>query len=272
MPLCSPTIIKLVAHNCQPRRTPRYALVCVEGLELNKLIESAKDEVPKHASFHVCGNLYRKLERLSNPPTSAKRLKRTTSPSQPPSQPPSSVGGNSNGIAVSSEEVELSSSTTTATPICPPTCDRSVRRERFNLIKEVEDLKVVLKMKEKGLMNEKESKIELENKYVDKNTNFHHRCYATAKRNNYRKAYGDLKDRLRLERTDRCLEEVLACCIESSQIKYVNSSSSISDYMKLNNDLGMQALNLLQSIKVCLDDKLLLPLKYIQHPDVLERI
>ena len=42
--------------------------------------------------------------------------------------------------------------------------------------------------------------------------------------------------------------------------------------MKFNKDLGMQALNLLQSIKALLDDKLLLPLKFIQHPDVLERI
>jgi hypothetical protein len=96
--------------------------------------------------------------------------------------------------------------------------------------------------------------------------------YVHAKRNNYRKAHGELNDRFRLERTDRCLEEVLACCIITYKIKKVNSPSSISDYMKLNKDLGMQALNLLQSIKARLDDKLLLPLKFIQHPDVLERI
>ena len=56
-------------------------------------------------------------------------------------------------------------------------------------------------------------------KYVHKNASFYHRCYATAKRNNYRKAYGELNDRFRLERTDRCLEEVLACCIKRSKIK-----------------------------------------------------
>jgi hypothetical protein len=43
-----------------------------------------------------------------------------------------------------------------------------------------------------------------------------------------------------------------------------------SEYMKYNNDLGIQAMNLIQSIKACLDDKLLIPLKYIQRPDVLD--
>ena len=212
---------------------------------------------------------------MSIAPPSAKRQKTTT----PPSQPTSSVAGSSNGgielLTAPTEAVEQppSSSTPTASiPISPPTCDRTARRERLSLIKELEDLKAVIKVKDNELMNEKNRRKVFELKYVHKNANFYGRCYATARRNNYRKPYGDLKDRLRLERTDRCLEEVLACCMKTSKIEQVNSSSSISEYMKMNKDLGMQALNLLQSIKSRLDDKLLLPLKYIQHPDVLERI
>ena len=119
-------------------------------------------------------------------PPSAKRRKTTT----PPSQPASSVAGSSNGVVevltAPSEAVELPSSTSTAIPISPPTCDRSARRERLSLIKELEELKAVVKMKDNELMNEKKSKKELHMKYVHKKAIFYARCYATAKMNNCR--------------------------------------------------------------------------------------
>jgi hypothetical protein len=134
----------------------------MRGEELNSFIEEPFFKVESGSCYYnVCYTLHKKINRLSMSPPSAKRQKTTTPPSQPPSQPASSVASSSNGVfevTAPSEAVELPLSTSTAIPISPPTCDRSARRERLSLVKELEKLKAVVKMKDNELMNEKKSK------------------------------------------------------------------------------------------------------------------
>ena len=164
MPLCSSPLqhISIFKHTCTRCRSKDKCLYKMTGVQLNEFTDNPLYKLVNGSfCYNVCHTLHRKINRLSMSPPSAKRLKTTTPPSQPPSQPASSVASSSNGVfevTAPSEAVELPLSTSTAIPISPPTCDRSARRERLSLVKELEKLKAVVKMKDNELMNEKKSK------------------------------------------------------------------------------------------------------------------